>query len=48
MADNQDVLMLAARVRTKLAARHIAEKLMLGGITFLVTETCCVARRSKD
>jgi hypothetical protein len=45
--DQQDVLMLAERIRVALPSGHVSERRMFGGVTFLVNGNmlCCASKQ---
>ena len=47
MKERQDVFILAERIRSVLSRRHITEKRMFGGITFLLNGNmlCCASKQ---
>jgi TfoX/Sxy family transcriptional regulator of competence genes len=47
MMDHNEVLVLAGRIRAALAAGHVTEKRMFGGVTFLVNGNmlCCASKQ---
>lgn len=47
MKDHNEVLVLGKRIRAALAAGHVTEKRMFGGVTFLVNGNmlCCASKQ---